>query len=315
MQPPKPQPVTSMRRRTLALLLGLAAIPLRAWSASKELRVITATDPTAQRPILQALRSRYPALLAEADPAAWDMRKINGPVIALGPTALRRALSTDLHAPLISVLTSSQAYRRLLASVPREYGSTAPVTTAIYADASPSAQIQLIATLFERKVTVGVLLSDATAYLEKSLRQAAQQFGLEILIIKVDPSQDPSRALNGLSGAQVLLAVPDSTLYTPDTLRAVLESTYRRGMPVVGFSAATVAAGTLASAYPDVDDMVADLTELIDGLAASGNETLPEPRFPRYWRVAINENVARSLGIFITDKVRALGVHPPGRSG
>lgn len=297
-----------MRRRTLCLLLGLGAVPLLARSASKELRVITAADPNAQRQILQALRSRYPALTAEVDPAAWDMHKGTGPVIALGPAALRRALNADLHAPLISALTSSQAYRRLLASAPRE--STA---TAIYADASPSAQLQLIAALFERKVTVGVLLSDATAYLEKSLRQAAQQFGLESLIIKAGPSQDPARALNALAGAQVLLAVPDGTLYTPDTLRAILESTYRRGMPVVGFSAATVAAGTLASAYPDVDDVVADLADLIDGLA-SGNEALPEPRFPRYWRVAINENVARSLGIVITDKVRALGVHPPGRS-
>lgn len=304
-----PQPFKPMRRRALCLLLGLGAVPLLARSASKELRVITAADPNAQRQILQALRSRYPALSAEPDPAAWDTRKGTGPIIALGPAALRRALSAELHAPLISVLTSSQAYRRLVAGAPRESS-----TTAIYADASPSAQLQLIAALFERKVTAGVLLSDATAHLEKSLRQAAQQFGLEILVIKADPSQDPARALNGLASAQVLLAVPDSTLYTPDTLRSVLESTYRRGMPVVGFSAATVAAGTLASAYPNADDIAADLADLIDGLT-SGNEALPEPRFPRYWRVAINENVARSLGIVITDKVRALGVHPPGRSG
>lgn len=298
-----------MRRRILALLLGLGAMPRLAMSAGKELRVITAADPAAQRPMLQALRLRYPALLAESDPAAWEAHKNAGPIVALGPAALRRALGTDLRSPLISVLTSSQTYRRLAANVSRE------VATAIYADASPNAQFQLIAALFERKVTVGVLLSDASTYLEKALRQAAQQYTLEILITKADPNQDPVRALNGLAGAHVLLAVPDSTLYTPDTLRAVLESTYRRGLPVVGFSAATVAAGTLASAYPDADDIVADLGELIESLGASGVDALPEPRFPRYWRVAINENVARSLGIVITDKVRALGVHPPGRSG
>ncbi len=309
MHTPKPPPLTPMRRRVLALLLGLGAAPRLAMPASREVRVITAADPAAQRQMLQALRLRYPALLAESDPAAWDARKNAGPIVTLGPAALRRALNADLRSPLISVLTSSQTYRRLVANLPRE------VATAIYADASPSAQLQLIAALFERKVTVGVLLSDASAYLEKALRQAAQQYALEILITKADPSQDPVRALNGLASAQVLLAVPDSTLYTPDTLRAVLESTYRRGMPVVGFSAATVAAGTLASAYPDVDDVVADLADLIEGLGASGNDALPDPRFPHYWRVAVNENVARSLGIAITDKVRAMGIHPPGRSG
>lgn len=290
-------------------MLGLGTLPLLSRSANKELRVITAPDPAAQRQILHALRARFPMLLAETDPAVWGPRKTTGPVVALGPAALRRALDADLQAPLLSLLTSSQSYRRLLASVPREANATA-----IYAEASPSAQLQLISNLFERKITTGVMLSDATAYLEKSLRQAAQQFGLEILIVKAAASQDPARALNALSGAQVLLAVPDSTLYTSDTLRAILESTYRRGMPVVGFSAATVAAGTLASAYPDVDDVVADLADLIDGLGALGNDSLPEPRFPRYWRVAINENVARSMGIVITDKIRALGVHPPGRS-
>ncbi|WP_152606564.1 hypothetical protein [Aquabacterium sp. NJ1] len=309
MHTPKPPPITPMRRRVLALLLGLGAVPRLAMSANKELRIVTAADPSAQRQMLQALRLRYPALLAESDPAVWDAHKNAGPVVTLGPAALRRALNADLRSPLISVLTSSQTYRRLAANLPRE------AATAIYADASPSAQLQLIAALFERKVTVGVLLSDASAYLEKALRQAAQQYALEILIAKTDPNHDPVRALNGLAGAQVLLAVPDSMLYTPDTLRAVLESTYRRGMPVVGFSAATVAAGTLASAYPDVDDIVADLADLIEGLGTSGNDALPEPRFPHYWRVAVNENVARSLGIAITDKVRALGVHPPGRSG
>lgn len=306
MNAPQPQPILSMRRRILLLALGFA--PLLARSAGKDLRVLTASDPSTQRQLLQALRSRYPTLSAEADPAAWDVRKSGPPVITLGPAALRRALAADLHGPLISAFTSSQAYRRIVASTPHEAASTA-----LYADAPPSAQLQLIASLFERKVSVGVLLSDASTYLERPLRHAAQQLGLEVLIVRTDPSQDPARMLNALSSTQVLLAVPDSTLYTPDTLRAVLESTYRRGMPVVGFSAATVAAGTLASAYADVDDVVADLADLIDSLGASATDALPEPRFPHYWRVAINENVARSLGIVITDKVRALGVRPPGR--
>lgn len=296
------------RRRALCLLLGLGAVPLLARSSAREVRVLTAADPTAQRAILQALRARYPAMSVETDPATWEAHKSTSPILALGPAALRRALSADLHAPLVSAFTSSQVYRRLTAGVTREHAATG-----VYADASPQAQLQLIASLFERRVTVGVLLSDATAYLDKTLRAAAQQLGLDCVMVKTEAGEDPSRALNALPSAQVLLAVPDSTLYTPDTLRAILESTYRRGMPVVGFSAATVVAGTLASAYADVDDVVADVADLIDGLGNQGTDALPEPRFPRYWRVAINDNVARSLGIPITDKVRALGLHPPGR--
>jgi ABC-type uncharacterized transport system substrate-binding protein len=174
--------------------------------------------------------------------------------------------------------------------------------------------MQLIAALFERRVTVGVLLTEASAHLEKPLRQAAQNAGLDIQLSQATGGQDAVRAINTLNAAQVLLAVPDGRLYTPDTLRAVLESTYRRGLPVIGFSTATVTAGTLACAHADLDDIAADLIELIDSLPASGTP-LPEARYPRYWRVAINDNVARSLGLTVSDKVRSLGVRPGGRAG
>jgi hypothetical protein len=58
--------------------------------------------------------------------------------------------------------------------------------------------------------------------------------------------------------------------------------------------------------------MAADLLDLLDGLPSSGSP-LPEARYPKYWRVTINDNVARSLGLAVSDKVRALGARPAGR--
>lgn len=304
-----------MRRRTLLAWSALTGLAARAGAAPPELRVVTAPDPAAQRAIVQALKGRLPALSVlstEADLAGPEARRTGVATVALGPAALRRALAADLKGPLIALFTSSQLYRRISgeAARPPAWGGM----TAIHAEASPQAQLQLIAALFERRVTVGVLLSQESSYIERPLRQAAAGAGLELLIEQADPSADAVRSLNRLTGSQVLLAVPDATLYTADTLRSVLESTYRRGLPVVGFSPATVAAGTLASAYSAVDDIVADVAELLEGLGASGTAPLPEPRFPRYWRVAVNDKVARSLGIAITDKVLGLGAPPPGKS-
>jgi putative ABC transport system substrate-binding protein len=160
-----------------------------------------------------------------------------------------------------------------------------------------------------------VLLSDASAYIEKPLRQAAAQYGIDLVIEHVAASTDAVRSLTRLRGAQALLAVPDATLYGPDALRAILESTYRRGMPVIGFSAATVAAGTLATAYPSIDDVAADLFDLLDSLPGSGNGGLPEPRHPRYWRVSVNDSVARSLGVAVSEKVLNLGNSSAGKPG
>ncbi|WP_230179972.1 hypothetical protein [Aquabacterium sp. CECT 9606] len=306
------------RRRSLRLLARLGAG--QCWvgpvahaagpGPSRELRIITSPDGASGAQILQALRLRYPALVVEADPLVLEARKGPAMTVSIGPAALRRALEAGSRNPLVSVLTSSQTYRRLLA---QDVVSDRSGITAIYAEASPLAQLQLIAAIFERRITVGVLLSDASAYLERLLRQAAASVGLDLLVEQLAASSDVARSLTRLRGAHVLLAVPDSTLYTPETLRVLLESTYRRGMPVVGFSSATVVAGTLATAYCAVDDVVADLVELIEGTGASGSAPLPEPRFPQYWRVIVNENVARSLGMPMSDKVRQLGKQPPGR--
>jgi hypothetical protein len=77
---------------------------------------------------------------------------------------------------------------------------------------------------------------------------------------------------------------------------------------VIGFSAELVAAGTLASAYTDIDDTVAHLGAVVDSVVSG---RVPEPLYPRYWRVAINDNVARSLNVIVDDGVRRLGERPP----
>lgn len=299
----------------LGLAQGWAVGRVQA-ASTRELRIVAGPEAMAGRQILQALRVRYPGLVADADAASLaDARRGAGGLmhVAVGSAGLRRALESGLKGPLVSVLASSQAYRQLLSQEPaRDRG---PVT-AIHAEAGPFAQMQLIAAIFEGRATVGVLLSEASAYLERGLRQAATATGLDLLVERVAPSVDVVRSLTRLRGAQVLLAVPDSALYTPDTLRAILESTYRRGMPVIGFSAATVAAGTLAAAHCAVDDVVADLADLLDSLALpTAPEALPEARFPQYWRVAVNDSVARSLGVPLSERILRLGNRPTGRSG
>lgn len=230
-----------------------------------------------------------------------------GVYIALGPAALRATIRADLNAPVVSLFTSSQSYVDIL----DQARANRPQITGIFAEASPAHQMELIARLFGRRVAVGVLISENTEYLVGVLKASAQDVNLELDIQRVRPDEPVVRALTRLSSAAALLIVPDPALYRAATLRDVLESTYRRNQPVIGFSSATVAAGTMATAYSTVDDVIAQLDEVLHSI---GSGRLPPPQFPRYWRVAINENVARSLNIVVRDEVRMLGERPPERS-
>lgn len=292
------------RRRALISLAALVTVVFfdRSASAARfDLRAIIGPEPQRYADALRALRDRLGEVPIEDVPRRARRMPPPTAYIALGPAALQSALEARLDAPLVSLFTSRQAYERSIAAAP---GTS---STAIYAEPNPEHQMRLIAALYRRPIAVGMILSDGTARQEPALREAAAAHGLRLEAALVQPGAGLTRTLNRLESATVLLIQPDSDLYTPATLRELLESTYRRRLPVVGFSAALVAAGTLASAYSSAADTVAQLEALLEQIA---NRRMPAPRYPAYWRVAVNDSVARSLDVVVDDAVRTMGDRP-----
>lgn len=298
------------RRCFLAAAVALASSTCR-WpvlAAGVEPKVFFGADGPVQRQVFKALQARYSGLAWETDVTALAARRSGGVYVSVGPGALERALRIDLDAPLVSAFTSRETFARLLRAAPMPVRR--PVT-ALFAEVSPAVQFRLIAAVFERRVSVGVLLGPASQDLEPLIRRSAAAVGLDVDIECVAAAGEVMRGLARLGRAHVLLALSDSTLYTEDNLRSILESTYRRGQPMFGFSPSMVAAGTLASAYAGIDDTVADLSEVVEALAQG---RAVEPRYPKYWRVAVNESVARSLDVPIPAAVRAMGEFAGGRT-
>jgi len=305
---PPPNPLS---RRALVRALAWAACAGASGACAAggaELRVVASALGDASSQIIAALTRRFPGAQVSEDVKLLAARGGPGVYLAVGPAALEAALGAELGGPLVSAFVSAAAYQRLVgAATPRR----ARPVTAVFAEASPAAQMQLIRRLYRRKVVVGVLLGASTLHLQPLIERAAAAAELAVAFERVEPGASPVRALAALTSASVLLAVPDPELYNAQVARAVLESTYRRRQGVIGFSKAMVGAGTLAAAYASVDDMVAQLGEMLDGLLAG--QAVPEPQYPTYWRVALNESVARSLDVVIDPALRALGNFPGDR--
>jgi len=305
--PPLSPPDRRAALRALAALAALAGASRTraAGAAGAELRVVVSTLGEATSQIVAALTRRFPGAYVSDDLKVLAARGGPAVYLAVGPAALEAALGADVSGPLVSAFVSSAAYLRLIAAAaPRRTRSV----TAVFAEAAPAAQMQLIRRLYRRKVVVGVLLSASTRNLQPLIERAASAADLAVSFEVVEPGASPVRALAALTSASVLLAVPDPELYNAQVARAVLESTYRRRQGVIGFSKAMVGAGTLAAAYATIDDVVAQLGEMLDALLAG--QAVAEPQYPLYWRVAINDTVARSLDVVIDGAVRGLGNFP-----
>ena len=301
----KPKPIRrrSFVWRVVVVAAGLGAA--RSVLAASEIRIVVHGDSLGQKTALQAIQRRFGTVRISADPKALGAPSSSAVYVAANADALRSALGAENALPLVSLFSSSERYWSALQEISRS--RFRGQTTAIFAEAAPLHQMQLIARIYERRVSVGVLLTEASAHAEPALRHAARETDLELQVERVAPNTDVLQALMRVNTATVLLAVPDRSLYTAANLRDILESTYRRGQPMIGFSTSMVAAGTLAAAYSSVDDTIAQLGEVVDQIQSG---RMPEPQYPRYWRVAINESVARSLNVVIGDAVRGMGNRP-----
>lgn len=85
----------------------------------------------------------------------------------------------------------------------------------------------------------------------------------------------------------------------------ILLTTYRAGLPLLAYSAATVDAGALAAVFSTPENIAQQLAEWLAQQNVSAIN-LPKSRVPRYFDVALNKQVARSLNMSIPERETVL---------
>jgi ABC-type uncharacterized transport system substrate-binding protein len=293
-----------------AVLIAIAARPASAAAAfqAHDLRIVVSDGGEATKHIVEAIKKRYPSSQVLAPSTGMNTKGRSTIDVAIGPAALRTLLENGTDSVIISVFTSSQVYRGILDKAPTVRANK---ITAVFAEPSPVDQFQLISKVYKRRVRAGVLISEKTSHLIPLLLKAAAAADIDLSVENVNEGESPTRALNRIVNAAVILAIPDSNVYNTNSIRSILDTTYRRNQAVIGFSPSMVRAGVLASAYSDVDDTVAHLTELISEFGNTG--LLPTPQHPKYFQVQINDSVARSLNVVVDAPARAFSRKPGAR--
>lgn len=291
---------TSLRAAVaaLALLAGVAQPALAQPDQARKdeevtgfrFQILTGDDSEVTRRIAEDLYKRLVPTFAGFRTELGQQRRML--YVAIGPAALRDAVARRCDCVIISAFTSSQVWRALTAKTP---AARANSITAVYAEPAPADQLRLAALLYGRPVRVGAILGEDTTFLRPALEPEVevQPFAL---------GDDINHTLNRMTRSEVLLAMPDGDVYNPENVRNILLSTYRRKQGVIGFSADMVKVGALATTYSEIEDINTQVAEIAAAFVVSGD--LPPPQFPRYFRTVVNEGVARSLDVRVTDGAR-----------
>jgi putative tryptophan/tyrosine transport system substrate-binding protein len=232
-------------------------------------------------------------------------------IVSIGTEAFKRVLAQDPRTPVVAVLLPRSSFDRLFKEASRR--ATANVSGVVL-DQPFARRVELLRLALPDAKQVGVLMGPESQASQAALAQALQARGLVMEgALVADSAALFSRLKGVLEQADVLMAVADPVVYSSSTIANILLTTYRAGIPMLAFSPAYVKAGALLAIYATPHQLGVQAA----GLARQALQGTPPvgAQAPAEFEIAVNEHVARSLGLKIdartlTEKLLSGGKKP-----
>ena len=212
-------------------------------------------------------------------------------VIALNSHSTELALQYSESTPLLGILISRHSHDVLR----NKYASKN--WSALLLNHPVKRQLLLVETILGKQVNTGTILGPYSESLENDLNHAAQITSTRLTIEKIDITDQLISTLKDITHkSEALLAIPDPVAFNKKTIRGILLLSYRKGVPVFGFSRSYVKAGSVAAIHSEPEQISSQSLKLIQNFFDSGRFS-EKTYLPEDFSVAINEKVARTLGI------------------
>ena len=235
--------------------------------------------------------------------APWQELERHQPVpdyvVAVGTAAWMGAVGRfgdAERAPVIlATLLPRASFERGLAAKPRPRNMSAVVL-----DHPATRQAQLVRLALPDAQVVGLLLGPESRALGPAFRNALTGVGMSVVVADGGELGVSAALQSLLERSDLMLAIPDPTIFNNQTIAGILSSGYRRRVPLIGFSPAYVKAGALLALYSTPQQVGRAAAEALR--EALAGRPLPAPHAPREFAVMVNQGVARSLGLSLDER-------------
>lgn len=220
--------------------------------------------------------------------------------VALGTEAASVLAKSEWRAPVLCTLLPRISFERVLLASGRK---PSPQFSALYLDLPLGRQLDLIRLALPAARRLGVLWGPESQAQAPGLRALAQARGLDLVEATIGRNEVIFPSLKGvLDKADVLMAVADPHLYNSGSIQNILLASFRARIPMVAFSPAYVRAGALLALHVTPVQMGQQAAEIALGVL-QGRALSPTPLYPQDASVAVNEHVARSLGLTLDAEI------------
>jgi putative ABC transport system substrate-binding protein len=292
-----------VRLPRLILLLPLFLSSL-AYAAEFRMSLLLSNNSASYQSFSNTLKKNLPASVQTSVVDALTVNHIVADlIVAVGIKATETAMLQSTT-PVLAVMIPQSGYDALLSNLPAQKGP--PNISAIYLNQPWDRQMNFLFAVLPEYRRVGVLYS---ATLQKDiprLREEVIAHGGSLMAQAVYSDATLFSELEKvLRASDVLLAVPDSAIYSSSNVRNILLSTYKLNVPLIGLSQGYVNAGAVAALFSTPEQLAEQ--SAITVLAYAQTARWPLPQYPDAFTIAVNSQVAHSLGIELNsdEEIRA----------
>lgn len=305
-------------RVTLCCLACLMLIPLIGNTAQKII-IVQSGSHGVYTQYTQALQELIPLKIhaatikvidfSELTTTANNIKSENADIyIAVGINAAESVAKIPSQAPKILGLIPRSTYEE---NIKLNITGCPPQTCkALTLDQPIERQLRILHAALPKSKNI-LILSNGNSYLSgQYANDVAKKHSLALKYLKIESNDTLVTQLKAtLPGIDVLLALPDNSIYNSITARPILLTTYKYGVPIFAYSQSFIDAGAVIGIYSTPAQHARYAAELVaDGLTGFKNiraQLLP----PQYFTIGTNQAVAKSLGLELPD-VSALQLQP-----
>lgn len=286
-----------LRRKLVCALLLCLLAPAPAWAENLKVLVVLSDNSAPYQSFVNVLNNSLPALMRATvleHPEQFSSAVTQVDLIVAVGMKATQATTVQNRIPVLAAMIPQAGYEALLAQAATK--KILPQMSAIYLDQPWLRQVDFWRAALPERRRIGLLHSSDAHIDVARLRKDIAQRGGALITQPVHSADELFSGLESvLASSDVLLATPDSLIYSSSNIRNILLTSYRYRVPLIGLSQAYVNAGALCAVFSTPEQLAAQAGAMVISFAR--NRQLPVPQFPAAYTIAVNQQVARSLGI------------------
>ena len=257
-------------------------------------------------PLIRALKSQFAPerikiISTHDSPLAQLDGQLSGAnkcILSIDSQSLDRVLATRTQTPIFSTHTPQIDLDDQI----RKYRQFGVTLSGIYQEQSFARQLMLAKAIDSKLDTTVIILGRKTRYSLDNYKVITRNHAMDLSYIILKRNGSPHNFLSNLSNhSKFLVTINDQHHYSNDNLQALLITSYKTKIPIIGNKAEDSLNAAIASVYTPLELLALETTnELPDYCNNSRSKQakvnhLFQPHYSKAFYVSINEQIANHL--------------------